>query len=82
MRDARARRRARDLAFKKADATGAWHDKARYGVEEGGLAGPIGADQPVNGPGADAQRKLIDGTHGAEAYAQVGDYEGSARVRG
>ncbi len=64
-----------DVAALEDDAPARRRQELGQQVEAGGLAGPVGADQGVDGPRAHLQRHVIDGDEAAELARQASGFQ-------
>ena len=73
--DAPRRQQIRDVLAVEQDAAGGRGQKSADQIEEGGLAGAVGADHRAQLAGLDGHRDVVDGDQAAEVARDVLDLE-------
>jgi hypothetical protein len=63
----------RDVVLEEADASAGGPIESRDAAEDGGLAGPVGTDQPVDGARPDLEAHPVDGAQAAEVQGEIVD---------
>jgi hypothetical protein len=68
----------RDVVIEEVDAPAGGPVEAGDAVEDGRLAGAVGADQPVDGLRLDAEAHAVDGAQSSEVDGQIADGQAGA----